>query len=114
MPRAPRLCCHCSRIATRGGLCDDHQPAPFTKGANAKRRWAEARPSNWAAIRRRVLARDLRTCQVCGARPCRVVDHIVPVAEGGTWTLANLQTICDRCHRQKIKAEAKRGRGRRT
>jgi len=113
MPRAPRLCCRCSRIASRGSYCADHRPAPFTKGANARARWLEGRPSNWATIRQRVLARDHRTCQVCGARPCRVVDHIVPVAEGGTWEPANLQTICDRCHRQKIQAEAKRGRGRR-
>lgn len=40
------------------------------------------------------------------------VDHIVPVAEGGTDELGNLQAACPGCHRIKTQAEATRGRER--
>lgn len=39
-----------------------------------------------------------------------MVDHIVPVFEGGTDELDNLQAICPGCHQIKTQAEAARGR----
>ncbi|WP_425453818.1 HNH endonuclease [Corynebacterium pseudopelargi] len=40
------------------------------------------------------------------------VDHIVPYAEGGRETLANLQAVCHTCHAAKSALEANRGRAR--
>lgn len=36
------------------------------------------------------------------------VDHIVPHADGGTSTMANLQTLCRDCHLNKTATENKR------
>lgn len=54
-----------------------------------------------AKTRFEVFKRDGFTCQYCGAHPPSVVlhvDHIHPVAEGGTNDEDNLITACDRCN----------------
>lgn len=51
-----------------------------------------------------VLKRDRFTCQYCGARPPKVeirVDHINPVAKGGSSKLENLITACFECNAGK-------------
>ena len=52
-----------------------------------------------------VLRRDHQTCRQCGARQedgVRLeVDHIVPVARGGTNDPYNLQTLCRACNQTK-------------
>ena len=53
-----------------------------------------------------VFKRDHFTCQYCGKKAPEVileVDHIVPVAEGGTNELLNLVTSCRDCNRGKGK-----------
>ena len=62
------------------------------------------RPSDWWSIRGRVLRRDKRTCQHCG-QPGGHVDHIVRVADGGSWEESNLATLCPPCHATKTRAE---------
>lgn len=57
-------------------------------------------------IRFEVLKRDHFTCQYCGAKSPDVileVDHIKPVAEGGTNDMFNLITSCRDCNRGKGK-----------
>lgn len=54
-----------------------------------------------ARTRFRVLERDGFTCQYCGAKAPNVelhVDHIVPVAKGGTNDESNLVTACAVCN----------------
>ncbi len=54
--------------------------------------------------RRTVLARDMYTCQYCGAQPGRAeltVDHIVPRSRGGPTTWENVVTACGPCNRRK-------------
>jgi len=41
-----------------------------------------------------------------------VVDHIKPLAEGGTDDRENKQSLCNPCHDEKTKREARRGRDR--
>jgi hypothetical protein len=51
-----------------------------------------------------VFKRDKFTCQYCGRRPPEVmlqIDHIVPVARGGTGEVANLATSCFDCNSGK-------------
>lgn len=70
------------------------------------------------AMKRHVLERDNYTCQICGISKGYVdslmpglgdyllleVDHIVPVAKGGSGDdESNLQTLCWRCNRKKGK-----------
>jgi len=55
-------------------------------------------------LRFAVFKRDLFTCQYCGATPPSVVlevDHIEPVALGGTDEETNLVTACWDCNRGK-------------
>lgn len=51
-----------------------------------------------------VFKRDGFACMYCGAHPPAVlleVDHIHPVAEGGTNDIDNLVTACENCNRGK-------------
>lgn len=62
------------------------------------------RPSGgaWSLIRSLIFQRDDYTCRYCGARGVRLeCDHIVPVADGGAHTEANLATACFDCNRSK-------------
>lgn len=60
------------------------------------------------SVRFEVLKRDSFTCQYCGAKAPDVlleVDHIIPVAEGGTDDVINLITSCRDCNRGKGKRQ---------
>lgn len=49
----------------------------------------------------------LEKCAQCGEDfvPRLQVDHIKPVAEGGTDSLDNLQVLCHNCHKKKTAAQ---------
>lgn len=56
------------------------------------------------SLRFEIFRRDGFTCRYCGRRPPEVVleiDHVVPVAEGGTNEHLNLVTSCVDCNRGK-------------
>lgn len=56
------------------------------------------------SIRKRFLVfkRDKYRCRICKATGVELeVDHIVPLAAGGSDALDNLQTLCFRCNRGK-------------
>lgn len=70
------------------------------------------------AIRQRILRRDGYTCQCeeCSTAGlvlvAHEVDHITPLADGGTDDPANLRAINRECHKRKTGLEAgSRGRG---
>ena len=65
-------------------------------------------PGNWQALKAKVLRRDEHRCYVCSGDAV-TVDHLVPVAEGGTHALTNLAAICKPCHDAKTEAERRRG-----
>lgn len=48
-----------------------------------------------------VFARDGHKCRQCGETKNLTVDHIIPIAAGGTSDLSNLQTLCKRCNVKK-------------
>ena len=54
-----------------------------------------------ALLRRRILERDMYTCQKCGSKEEPTVDHIKPKAWGGTDAESNLETLCKECNRKK-------------
>ena len=62
--------------------------------------------ANWQAIAKRQLARQ-PLCQGCpGVVPATLVDHIIPIKQGGALRdPANLQSLCRSCHAAKTKAE---------
>lgn len=61
----------------------------------------------WRRLVQAVKERDLYTCQVCG----RVTeegdaDHVVPLANGGSDDVSNLQWLCrEPCHMDKTARE---------
>ncbi|GAA3537272.1 HNH endonuclease signature motif containing protein [Nonomuraea rosea] len=108
MPRAPKKCLEsgCRKPASKAGRCDTHyQPWAVTSPRN------RTRPANAASLIRQARRRDRERCYLCSG-PGRIVDHVVPVAEGGSWDLSNLACICDACHTIKSRKEAARGRAR--
>lgn len=50
---------------------------------------------------RKVWDRDDWTCQHCGTHCGLTVDHVVPVSQGGSDDLDNLQTLCGPCNSSK-------------
>jgi len=65
------------------------------------------RSRRWKALRLEALRRDGWACLRCGERRGLEIDHVLPVRthpELG-WDLANLQTLCGRCHARKTKQE---------
>ena len=106
MPRTPRICGEpikpkCLNIATKKSRCDSHQPIPF---AGAKEKWNSKRPKGYNALHRRVIREASGLCEIC-ARPGDEVDHLIPVAKGGTWARENLWLLCESCHDAKSKKE---------
>ena len=61
----------------------------------------------WERARLAVLERDHWRCCECGRAGRLEVDHIRPLAAGGEpIALANLQTLCRRCHIRKSQDES--------
>ena len=65
-----------------------------------------------AALRHEAFIRDGYRCLECGASnqdTSLEVDHIIPVSQGGTDELKNLQTLCMQCNRTKSNRAWKAG-----
>ena len=52
-------------------------------------------------LRHEVFKKDGYRCVECGALEMLEVDHIIPVSQGGSDELDNLQTLCRTCNRAK-------------
>lgn len=80
--------------------CDFHQSARAQASPSTR-----AQTSEYARNRRIVLKRDVgRPCGICGkpiAHGDAEIDHIIPVARGGTHDLSNLQLAHRSCNRSK-------------
>lgn len=48
-----------------------------------------------------VWRRDGQRCVKCGSQERLELDHIIPVAKGGSNTARNIQLLCERCNRAK-------------
>jgi 5-methylcytosine-specific restriction endonuclease McrA len=55
---------------------------------------------NWRKIRMTILQRDGFICAYCGQQ-ADTVDHITPLAKGGTNDPDNLTAACNRCNATK-------------
>jgi 5-methylcytosine-specific restriction protein A len=112
MPNAaPRVCSRCHQLAPAGQPCPCRAPWEGSPQRGARgRRWARFR-----------LFR-LRADPICqwinnDGTGCRllasVVDHVVPLAEGGAeYDWDNTQCLCRSHHQQKTTADAQRGKRR--
>jgi 5-methylcytosine-specific restriction protein A len=114
MPHVPPGPC---REATAGcpnlRPCPDH---PNTPWAGRPGRARQAGKSGWDIQRRnaRILREHDGICHVCHLPGATAVDHVIPLAEGGADTPANLRPIHPTpCHARKSASEATRARQRR-
>lgn len=53
------------------------------------------------ALRDAVMSRDRYMCMYCGARTNLVIDHVIPVREGGADHIKNLVIACAQCNLEK-------------
>lgn len=69
------------------------------------------RGPRWKAMRNQALDRDGWACVQCSTRMRLEVDHIEPVRARPdlSYVLANLQTLCGRCHARKTRIEVGMG-----
>jgi len=123
MPTLRRVCNYpaCTQAAEPGrNYCGPHRAAIDARraqddGAGEKRQSATARGygRRWRKIRFAYLAANpVCVGQVNGApcgRPAEEVDHIKPLADGGTHDIENLQALCKSCHSRKT-IEENRGK----
>lgn len=86
--------------------CPHHVPAPGWNTRPSKRN--QTRPSDAMEIRDRVRQRDEGICYWCGEPGARHVDHILAVADGGTWDESNMAVMHEACHDEKTRIEAAR------
>lgn len=102
-----RACVTCG-IPSEDGYCDEHRPKPWATSKRRNRRTV----SGWEEQRRarRVLARYMHCCHICGRKGATEVDHVVPLAEGGPDDESNLAPFHEDCHRKRTQAESRRAR----
>lgn len=86
-----------------GSVFDDlnFKLCPYCGGELATRYGRQPIPRQ---LRHEVFKRDGYKCRECGAGKDETsleIDHIVPVAKGGTNNINNLQTLCRECNRMK-------------
>jgi len=104
--RATKVCSHfdCPNIMP----CPDHERKPWEKSERRTRT-----RSGWEQQRRAkyVLEKHNTICHVCGYPGANEADHVIPLAEGGPDTTANMRPIhAEPCHREKTAEEARRAR----
>ena len=90
---------------TREGRCAVHQPAQRDRSSEGPRPSASQRGYDATWRKRRLMhLRAHPLCAECG-RVATDVDHIVPLARGGTGADDNLQSLCHGCHSRKTNRE---------
>ena len=119
MPLAPPTPCAqpgCPELTRRERFCIQHKKAHNQRIDQARRPSRKlAYGRNWRKRRLVLLGRD-PVCHAVlpGGAVCRgaatEVDHIVPLADGGSNRDSNLQTMCKGCHSRKTMAELRAGR----
>lgn len=114
--RAKRGCSYpgCTALVATGSRCPDHQrqadqqrnqQIDAQRGTPAQRGY----DARWRKIRLMHL-RAHPLCVDCASRHLTVaatdVDHILPLAQGGTHAAENLQSLCHSCHSRKTAAQS--------
>jgi 5-methylcytosine-specific restriction enzyme A len=107
--RPPRPCAQpgCPKLSD-SGRCPEHARKPWTR--SRPRRMPGGNGWAWQRTRARIAERDGYRCVYCGG-PFEVIDHVVPIAAGGSDHDSNLVACCKACNERKRREEARRGRG---
>lgn len=113
MPKlAPRPCSvpGCPRLTTDGRFCEEHQAQqPKRPPDNRPSAAARGYDHTWRRLRRMILTTS-PLCVECEKHGRIVlatdVDHIIPLSQGGTNHINNLQPLCHSCHSRKTAVES--------
>lgn len=91
-------CTHpaCGRLVLTG-RCDEHRVRDADVRLSPEER---GYGREWRSIRKVVKMRQ-PLCQHCRRAPTTDIDHILPMAAGGTNDYSNLQGLCKACHSRK-------------
>jgi len=116
MPTRPLRACRqpgCPALVAHGA-CPQHGGTGLPERPWARPSASSAfrlRGARWRALRLTVLASEVQ-CYLCGAwaHDDDIVDHVVPLAAGGTDDRDNLRRCCRTCHARKTAHEAARAR----
>jgi 5-methylcytosine-specific restriction protein A len=109
--RAKKICPH---VGADGTSCTKLQPCPD----HGRKPWAgSARDQGLHHLsgsarqkrNRGVLDRADTICALCGYPGADEVDHVVPLAHGGTEDISNCQAVHKACHATKTQREARGG-----
>ncbi|MCF3125289.1 HNH endonuclease [Streptomyces arenae] len=105
-------CTECPETATRRERCDVHdaqyQARPSVRSRRSRSRRRAQRNDAAARLRRLIQERGHAWCDWClGDFPTDAVDvdHVRPLAMGGTDTSGNVQVLCRDCHQLKTATE---------
>lgn len=114
MPKAaPKVCSKagCGAVVHDGGTRCAAHPKQHNWEPDSVRgnRHERGYGKEWEEIRAIVLSRDNYLCVPCRTKhiisKAVQVDHKIPKDQGGTDSVNNLQSICDRCHKIKTARE---------
>ena len=89
---------HAERMKASRIRTPDNRPSASARGYN----------HNWSKIRGMQLRREplCRECKAAGfVVEATMVDHIIPLEQGGTNEFSNLQSLCQTHHNKKTAAE---------
>lgn len=105
----------CERIEGATATVIDPVARQRAMGAERVARYRQRRSlkeSEWTAIRDRIVERDGTVCTYCSTTEGPfVVDHIVPLAQGGTNDDENLCVACRYCNSSKAGKTVEEWRG---
>ena len=105
--RTRSSCVECGAPIMGGPYCEAHKPRPKERDRAAYR--SGYRDPNYHREKQAALTRSKGACERCGdTAGRREVDHIVPLRDGGANTRANLQVLCQACHKAKTRVDRRR------
>lgn len=98
----PQIARELIRLLERFIVTFDHTLVPYR---NNMTEHEKMRAELTSSLRFKVFRRDNYNCRICGRSSTDGVtlhiDHIIPIAKGGTSELDNLQTLCKDCNQGK-------------
>lgn len=108
--RSPKPCrvFGCAELVYDDAYCERHRRVAYNDNRESAAR--RGYDNNWKKLRAMVL-RERPLC----SDPFNIhgnnvvvateVDHIIPIAQGGDYSLGNLQPLCSTCHSKKTRKE---------
>ena len=108
----PTCCLECGRRTSGGApYCSEHTLSEQERRLLAQPWRVGYSDPMYARNRPLVFKRDGGRCVRCGfdvSPRAYICDHIIPLSEGGTSAIENLQTLCRSCSKRKTRNDRRR------